>query len=1471
MANQISARLERAVSLLVLTFVAAFAASTAQALPQPTAASFARGVQFEVAGYTNANGTARSESLSGFPVLVRIANDSPSGFAYSQLQSQSDGADLCFIDMDGNGLPFEIDTWNTSGTSLIWVTLPTMEQGTQFVMCWGGATSGKTVCGTNPFAGYKGVWHMNSVKPSDSSPNSFDGTNRTDNLTVVAGPIGDAVNVPRTSTSDGITCGNVIPNSELVGGYTIEGWCRPTQYGGMGDGAAMFGKGGFASFRIKDATKVVLTTPGKTNHEMSLASGVLPAVSNWWHFAATFKLNTGSNGFIFYLNGQSVKTMGASDATNKTSATELFLGNNQWNQAFKGDLDEIRLSADLKSADWIAASYATQSSPTFLTAGEAQTYEETAAPDVGLSAPPSAVLYTNATLTVSVGSLGMNDTMTTDADWVDPLLVVSENADLSDPLFVLPLSRVSATPASIPVTLVPLATNTTYYAQLRATNSFDVAGESGVVSFTTRMPGAPSGSAIFMDRGFSTMAATATVTSFGAGGESANVRLEASTDDFETVVAGEELPTVLDASTQLSVTNLATDTMYSLRIRVRNDWGLETYLPLPDAYTRAVPFASTGIGWTFSQNGSMIDIAFGISVYDGATGTATLTYDGVEVGSQSVTGPGQLSWPGITAASGTATATVVLSATLNSQPYTQTFTVKIAPGSTAVPVSDIAEHMTAATSVRVHTGDVVTLPELSGTDSYIVGNKLFASLDGNVLTALRPGILGVHCVTESGTTTNTLAVIVLPEKIGDGDIYIYDETAASGNGLWTRAAQWETVGSETRDSYPHNTNDIAIIPFYSTASKSINIGETIFVGSIFFGGFRDAAASSGLGSNDSKFKRNIVFARTDGEPALVQCCSSSTAKDRRATLSFNGMIYVDYTVDTVMSGGWDGAGEFMTQGRVEFNGGTTNTIPEGITLTFVEFDTQGTDNSRTFEMGLLVGAGTLWNRSAANIKIGGDNGLAKFTGLLRDSSRGNTGTGRSGPIFVRTPSATNTLYELAGFVARNSAGRPEISSAGVGRFYTGWEPGYGSTYYGETNWFPACGLVMHGGSHYARATENKTWGVGGRERKVGARLTVADGFNYLYESQRTQKDGHPINWLEYNALNHENKATLLVRDPTRDAAPEAEYTNVVTILHGWTSAAVGPAGNPVLSETYPIVPWIVSPLDSGNTKFFFASFDSTDRLVRPAVAANNTPLSDFSAGCNAYCRNGGIALTEDLTVNSLYLQNDAKAKTLGVGRTLTVTSGGLILSDVDDKNNTGAAAIGEEGGSENGALVLGDADHPAYVWACGATTSSANTAPNQIWAPVTAPGGFVAAYTGNLVLGGDQTGIRDEIAVNAGTLQLGTAESTCSLATELPIRIFANATLKLPNDSSATGNIVKFDGAAGWFGKVEVPAGVAAKCRRVYWRDYPETQEWQVLKRGIYGSSESGAPNIRDDLFVGAGTLQVLRDDSAMPFFIMVR
>jgi hypothetical protein len=104
------------------------------------------------------------------------------------------------------------------------------------------------------------------------------------------------------------------------------------------------------------------------------------------------------------------------------------------------------------------------------------------------------------------------------------------------------------------------------------------------------------------------------------------MRLEASTDGFETIAASADVAATLNEQVELVVSNLTPGTEYALRVRIRNDWGIDTYIELPSAYTRTVPFATTGIGWTFSQDGSTINITLGISdVYDGATGSATLT------------------------------------------------------------------------------------------------------------------------------------------------------------------------------------------------------------------------------------------------------------------------------------------------------------------------------------------------------------------------------------------------------------------------------------------------------------------------------------------------------------------------------------------------------------------------------------------------------------------------------------------------------------------------------------------------------------------------------------------------------------------------------------------------------------------------------------------------------------------------------
>ena len=1514
--------------LLLLSLAVLALPARAQSLPRPTGASFAKGAVFTVQGYD------RTEPLSGFPVLVRLAENSPSGFSYSDLMNGSaasfDDIDIAFVDMDGNGLPFEIDTWNPSGTdpSLIWVRLPTMTNGAAFVMCWGSPSSGRAVCAAKPWADYTGVWHMNDsgdggATVADSTENNLEGTAVSSSKAKTDGRLGGArlittyqTNNSGTPYDSGVTVDLSDPAKlaavdAIVPEFSASMWIRPqnttqkSNYNYLLTRKASDKKPGWGlQFDLDDANFSPLrvfsaeeTDAGNDNQgnpaNKKVATGVSTGIV-WqeWHKLDVVWTQTGT--YAIYVDGaltssgnlvnnvpaiNGVAKLSIGGAMAAPPLNENLSGSHKNGRGFYGDMDEVRLRAGAVSTNWIAADFAAQTNPNFLGAGQALPYGATDDPVAGVLASG---FYTNATITATVALMG------TDASFADVTIELADSDAFASPLWTTNYT-VDADGDSRTFSAGGLAFGTTYYVRAVVTNSLD-AGVTASATFTTQTPGAPAGTATFVERGFTTMEATGTTTAFGTGAQSATMFLQASTStNFATFVSGVGVAAALNEQTPLSVSGLEPGANYNLRVCISNDWGLQTFVELPSAATREVPFAVTGIGWTFSPDGETVDVTFGVSgIYDGASGAATLYFGKTpnptaSQGAQSFSAPAALEWPGLAFEADPMYAKVVLSATLNGQTYSQTYAAPIAAGSTAVAVSDVSAHMSAATAVRVHAGDVVTLPETTGDAHYFVGNELFGALDGNVLTALRPGILGVHCVGNDGAT-NTMAVLVLPEKIGNGDIYVYKEKTVSNHSCnWTESQRWERIGSETNDSFPHEPDDIAIIPYYDENSVQFNLPADVVLAALYVGRWQDAAGNVSLRSLSSP-THGIAFERTDGEPARIQLCPNaplSGDNNFRAKLTIDKSIPVfGFRSDTIISGGSDRMGTTYPQGRFDFSALLFD-IAAGVTVSLVEMDTHQTGSAgATMGGGRLTGGGTFWNRSAAAVRF--DKNKETFTGLLRDSGGyGHLNGDRCGPTEVRSIS-TNCTAEAVGWIGVDSSSQPRQGwNQSVGCLYLGNDHGHGKTQvHAGTNWFPRI-ATLHGG-RLQLCPEQTAWGAPGvLDRKYAQRFVLADGFCYLRAWSRDTSGGWPVNWFEADELGHENKATLRIDDDSRKStASTATITNQATFLRGWASAAVGPAGDPEASDSYPIVPWIVSPIDGGNNTMCFSAFDSDGRLVRPALAANNTALSAFSAGRNAYCRNAGIALAEDLTVNSLYLQNDNKGKTLGAGRTLTVTSGGLILSDVNDNNNPGAAAIGEEDGSENGALVLGDADHPAYVWAYGATTSSANTAPNQIWAPVTAPGGFVHAYTGHLVLGGDQTGIDDEIAVNAGTLQLGTAESSCRLARDLPIRIFANATLRIPNAGSSTKSILRFDGAAGWYGKVDLPDGVSASCKKAFFRDYPESPEWQTLERGFYGSSDSGVEAlatvthpafVRDDLFTGTGTLKVVSDDRIPPTIMILR
>lgn len=358
--------------------------------------------------------------------------------------------------MAGNGLPFEIDTWNPNGTSLIWVRLPSMQYGTQFVMCWGSDSSGKAVCGTNPWSAYTGVWHMGETgTPSASAPvtihdstaNGLDGSTpvgKAASGSMVGGawriaedseharsirvPVGgNAADPAKKAAADEL--GTDFHASFWMRAKGVVQWanliCRRKGDQGTGWGFSFHENSGSAPklMRVYAGSTTPATTSGTCNLGTTLCAtdDVWKKVDVVWKYAANGNVQVAD----IYLNGAYLETVTCTETVNQQD-TDIGIGcstqdsynsndTNKKSRRINAEMDEVRLGAFVPSADWIAADYATQSSPSFLTASAAQPYGASAEPQVGVTV--SDVSYTNATFVVSVGSLGMDAGMATAASW----------------------------------------------------------------------------------------------------------------------------------------------------------------------------------------------------------------------------------------------------------------------------------------------------------------------------------------------------------------------------------------------------------------------------------------------------------------------------------------------------------------------------------------------------------------------------------------------------------------------------------------------------------------------------------------------------------------------------------------------------------------------------------------------------------------------------------------------------------------------------------------------------------------------------------------------------------------------------------------------------------------------------------------------------------------------------------------------
>jgi autotransporter-associated beta strand protein len=296
---------------------------------------------------------SRAEPLTNFPVLVVLGTNVP-GFNYRQFQTP-DGSDLRFLGADGETeLNHEIETWNTNGSSFVWVQVPLFTNQGSILARWGDPAATDPPVGAGTGAAWSedflGVWHLAETAGAhyDSSPAlaasrfvsaSQQGT--------AAGIVGGADDFNGTSNYVSL------PDLGAVPSVTVEAWVNLNGTPSGGDIGLVSSdpwSAGVTHFKTSSTRNLKAQINGSGT--VLSADGVLP-VGAWAHIAYTVG-GSGAADFRLFLNGALLATAAG---TANNILTDVNLAREYNGRYLNARMDEVRISSVARSSNWLWATW----------------------------------------------------------------------------------------------------------------------------------------------------------------------------------------------------------------------------------------------------------------------------------------------------------------------------------------------------------------------------------------------------------------------------------------------------------------------------------------------------------------------------------------------------------------------------------------------------------------------------------------------------------------------------------------------------------------------------------------------------------------------------------------------------------------------------------------------------------------------------------------------------------------------------------------------------------------------------------------------------------------------------------------------------------------------------------------------------------------------------------------------------------
>ncbi|MDT3778353.1 DUF2341 domain-containing protein [Nitrospira sp. MA-1] len=309
------------------------------------------------------NNPAQAENFTDFPVLITL---DAGNIDYTKVQNA--GEDLRYVDPDGTELAYEIESWNESGTSYVWVKVPQIDasSGTDYIWMYydnAGATDNQNAAG---------VWSNNFEALShlhddftDSTGNAHNGSNNGSldiNGTIGDGQFFDGVNdridIPSSAGIDNI----------FTGGATVSAWINPSAWGEGGygrildKGDAAIVTNGWALQLENTGSRLIFELGFSGTEGRWRSSDNAISLDTWQLVTVVFDSSSATNDPTIYVNGVALgitESDTPSGTANSDAGLDLAIGNRSGStdRTFQGILDETRLETTIRSADWIKAQY----------------------------------------------------------------------------------------------------------------------------------------------------------------------------------------------------------------------------------------------------------------------------------------------------------------------------------------------------------------------------------------------------------------------------------------------------------------------------------------------------------------------------------------------------------------------------------------------------------------------------------------------------------------------------------------------------------------------------------------------------------------------------------------------------------------------------------------------------------------------------------------------------------------------------------------------------------------------------------------------------------------------------------------------------------------------------------------------------------------------------------------------------------